>query len=274
MPQSQDEFALARLARLALLVVGSSLSCPGVGATLLDFEIVASYPHDVTSYTQGLVYASDHLYESSGQYGRSRVQRSELVTGTVSALQRLKKAFFGEGLARHGDRLYQLTWKSERGFIYRMGTLERIGDFRFEGQGWGLASDGQRLYMSNGSAVISVRNTTDFSEIREFEVRDGGRALQNLNELEFIEGQLWANVYTSPIIVVIDPHSGSVSARLDLSQLVALQGPEADVLNGIAYDPASRRLFVTGKLWPTVYELRVKNKPPPSGTAFPSPNDY
>ena len=218
---------------------------------------MATYPHDVESYTQGLLYAGGHLYESSGKYGQSRVQRTELATGTVTTLQPLEDEYFGEGLAKHGDRLYQLTWKAGRGFVYRLGTLEPIGGFRYDGQGWGLTSDGRQLYMSDGSAFISIRDPRDFSESHRFRVHDDDRDVTHLNELEFVNGHIWANIYRSPTIVMIDPTSGRVSARLDLSQLVDAQDDRADVLNGIAHDPDSDRIFVTGKFWPTLYELRL-----------------
>ena len=230
---------------------------PSAQPVLVQFEIEKSHPHDPDAYTQGLLFHDGYLYESTGKYGRSTVRRVDLDTGEAFAVRPLSREFFGEGLARVGNRLYQLTWKARRGFVYDLRTLDPVGEFRYQGEGWGLASDGSLLYMSNGSSVISVRNPEDFAELRKIHVHGQDVPTSNLNELEIIDGMIWANVYRSPIVLIIDPTTGEVTGYLDLQNLAHRQPRSADVLNGIAYDAEADRLFVTGKFWPTLYELRL-----------------
>lgn len=227
------------------------------GVPLWAYEVVARYPHDTGAYTQGLLYTDGVLYESTGQYGESSVRRVALTTGEVLAIHRLPTHLFGEGLARVADRLVQLTWRAGTAFVYTLDGLERVGHFRYPGEGWGLAEADGRLYMSNGSHVITVRDPRDFGEIDQIEVSEGFTPVTRLNELEVIDGRIWANVWRTPRIVVIDPLDGQLVAQLDLSALEDEQGPRAEVLNGIAYDAAGDRIFVTGKRWSWLYEIRV-----------------
>mgnify|MGYP003572163112 CR=1 FL=1 len=246
---------------LMLITTMSLLGLPthtdGGGAPLWEHQVVAVYPHDPDAYTQGLVYAGGALYESTGQYGASELRRVALESGEVLASHKLDDRLFGEGLAKVRDRLFQLTWRSQVGLVYALEELEPVAYFRYTGQGWGLAQDGDHLFMSNGSSRISVRDSGNFSTIREIHVQHDQRPVTRLNELEIIDGRIWANVWLSPRIAVIHPDTGAVTAWLDLSDLVSQQTGKAEVLNGIAYDARGDRIFVTGKYWPRLYQIRV-----------------
>lgn len=220
--------------------------------------IVATYPHDPTAFTEGLVADGDTLYESTGLYGESDVRVVDLASGAVRQERQLDSAVFGEGLARVDERLIQLSWREGTGYVYELATLAPAGTFAYTHEGWGITYDGQHLLVSDGTATIRRLDPTTFAEIGRFEVRDGDLPVEQLNELEMVRGQLWANVWQTDRIVRIDPVGGRVLGWLDLAGLLpAAESAGADVLNGIAYDEARDRLFVTGKLWPTLFELRV-----------------
>ena len=226
----------------------------------LDFTVVASYPHDRHAYTQGLVYAAGALYESTGLYGRSTLRRVNLESGRPELVRELAPHLFGEGLTAFGDRLIQLTWRAGTALVYSRDDLRRAGELRYPTQGWGLTHDGRHLIMSDGSATLYFRDPVTFAELRRVEVRDDGGPVRLLNELEHVGGQVYANVYGSPLILRIDPRSGRVTGRVDLSPLVAESRatPGADVLNGIAYVPGSGRFLVTGKRWSRLYAVILK----------------
>ena len=246
----------ARLsAFVACLLVSASL-CAG-GTPLIEFRIAVEYPHDAGASTQGLVIDRGALYESTGLRGRSSLRKVQLTTGRVVRKRRLSDRLFGEGLALVGDELYQLTWTSGRAFVLRLKDFSLVREHRYAGEGWGLAYDGARLVMSDGSATLRFRDPTTFRVERELEVREGVRAIEALNELEVVNGSVFANVWRSDRVARIDPASGAVTGWLDLSSIAARErsAGSAGVANGIAWD--GRRLFVTGKLWRSVYGLEL-----------------
>ena len=226
---------------------------------LYTYEVVARYPHDPDAYTQGLLFADGSLYESTGRYGSSSVRVVALESGAVQREVKLGTASFGEGLALVGERLIQLTWKEEKALVYDKNSLVQVGQFPYRGEGWGLAFDGETLVQSDGTDLLRFRDPTTFAEIRRVRVRAGDEPVRLLNELEYIDGEIWANVWKAPYIARIDPDSGRVKGWVVLKGIFDASGiPDEDaVLNGIAYDGSADRIFVTGKLWPTVFEIRV-----------------
>ena len=228
----------------------------------LSFQIVREFPHDSRAFTQGLLWRDGFLYEGTGLEGRSSVRRVELETGRVVQKWNLPPQYFGEGLAFLNDRFYKLTWTSETAFVLDPKTLQPLKRFSYRGEGWGLTTDGKQLLMSNGSDVLTWRNPQNFAATGQIRVTRNGQPLRNLNELEWIDGKVWANVWTTDVIVVIDPKTGVVQSEVDLS---ALRGRfsatgEEDVLNGIAFDAQNKRLFVTGKNWPKLFWLEVSSE--------------
>lgn len=226
------------------------------------YVVKASYPHLRTSYTQGLYFDGGALWESTGQYGASVIQRLDPATGRAEVLVRLPKNEFGEGIARVGDQIYQLTWQNNTAHIYDARTFEKLRDVRYAGEGWGLTTDGETLYMSDGSEHIWEVDPATFRRGRKITVTAAGRPVQFLNELEWIEGKIWANVYTTDQIVIIDPATGVVEGVVDLAGLLPEKeiSPTTDVLNGIAYDPSAKRIFVTGKNWSRLFEIEIVKK--------------
>jgi glutamine cyclotransferase len=233
------------------------------------YKIVNSYPHDTGAYTQGLFWHEGELWESTGEYGASTLRRVALETGGAVRSVAVPDGFFAEGAAILGGRVYQLTWLEKKCFVYDAATLERTGEFTYNGEGWGLTTDGARLYMSDGSANITVRNPADFSVERMIVVRNAGRPVQYLNELEWIDGKIWANLYvvdyremTSPKTVIIDPASGAVEGVVDFTGIYGQLAvtSSTDVMNGIAHDPATGRTFVTGKRWNRLFEIEIFKK--------------
>lgn len=231
-------------------------------------EVVDRLEHDVTAFTQGLVHADGLLYESAGQYGESDVRLVEPGTGEVLLTTPLEEQFFGEGLAMYDGRLFQLTWQEQQLFVWDRCTLEELNRMDYAGEGWGLAADGEVLWRSDGSFLLYRHDPDTFEAIGTVEVTDRGVRLARLNELELVDGQIMANVFGEPWIAVIDPETGEVTAWVDGSPLVAevVTTDSEDVLNGIAVDPESGRLWLTGKRWPTLFEVRIvpgDELPPP-----------
>lgn len=223
------------------------------------YRVVAAYPHAETSYTQGLFYSDGCLWEGTGQLGESRLLRVELGTGRGEVVASLPASEFGEGIARVGDELFQLTWQSNKAYVYDIRTGRLLREHRYAGEGWGITTDGERLYMSDGSASVTVLDPATFKRLRRFTVTLDGEPVRLLNELEWIDGRIWANVYTSDKIVVIDPRTGAVERIVDLEGLLPAEkiGERTDVLNGIAWDQATGRIFVTGKNWPELYQIEI-----------------
>jgi glutamine cyclotransferase len=253
---------------LALLLLLSA--CAPQGVRQLRVEVIATYPHDTDAFTQGLLYYNGKLYESTGLYGESDLREVDLETGEVIRLRALPEVFFGEGLARVEDRLIQLTWREETAFVYDLETFNELRRFSYRGEGWGLCFDGTELYMTDGSATLFRRDPETFALRGELTVtreQNGQRqAVRNLNELECVGNYVYANVFMSEEIVQIDKRSGRVVAVIDASGLVTraqLRALHPDperlanaVLNGIAYHPERETFFITGKLWPTIFEVR------------------
>jgi len=251
--------ALAAMAAAAVQTACSNGAEPS-GPLRYTYDVVNVYPHDPEAWTQGLVYSDGFLYESTGLYGRSSVRRVRLATGEVLLQRDLAEEYFGEGLAACEGRLVQLTWLNRRGFVYDRATLEPRGEFGYASQGWGLAYDGKRLIMSDGTPTLRFLHPETYEELGQVEVYDGDEPVSKLNELEFVEGHLFANVYPTDRLARIDAATGRVTAWIDLSGLPKRGGfrPEpGECLNGLAYDAATGRFFVTGKRWPKVFEIKL-----------------
>ena len=229
------------------------------------FTVVKSWPHDPGAFTQGLEFEQGRLYEGTGGEGKSELREVALQTGDVLRMATLPQNTFGEGITILGNRVYQLTWKSKRGFVYDLTTFKRISEFAYEGEGWGLANDGTSLIMSDGSDSLTFRDPATFAVSRTLQVADGDRAVSQLNELEWVNGEIYANIWQSDSLVRIDPRSGEVIGYINLRGIFSpsdrsryLQpGQAVDVLNGIAYDDATGRLLVTGKWWPRIYQIAI-----------------
>lgn len=234
-----------------------------------SFEVINSWPHDPAAFTQGLIYHHGTLFESTGLYGASSLREVELETGAVLRRVAVPQQYFAEGLTIFGDRIVQLTWQSQQGFVYDLQSLGLRGGFSYSGEGWGLTHDGQLLIMSDGTHQLRFLDPATFAVVRSVGVYDDGRPLTNLNELEYIRGEVYANIWQTDRIARIDPQSGRILGWIDLSGLLPATDRSAsvDVLNGIAYDEATDRLFVTGKRWPKLFEIRLKRAagPPAAG---------
>ena len=233
---------------------------PAKKTPVFNYVLVKAYPHDPQAFTQGLIFLNGFLYESTGLQGRSSLRQVELESGKVLKHYGLPAHFFGEGLTHWKDRLIQLTWKSGTGLVYERETFRLLKKFAYASEGWGLTQDGRHLIMSDGSARLYFLDPDTFREIRRLEVHDDGRPIQNLNELEFVNGEVLANVFMTDRIARISPKSGRVTGWIDCKGLLSPQDAHrpVDVLNGIAYDAGAGRLFVTGKLWPKLFEIKVK----------------
>lgn len=228
------------------------------------YRIMKTYPHDQQAFTQGLVYHQGFLYEGTGLRGRSSLRKVELETGKVLQIHQLPARYFGEGIVIWQDKIIQLTWTSQVGFVYDRETFEQIGEFNYPTEGWGITHDGEKLIMSDGTNTLYFLDPETFAEIGQVKVKYGNQPVNRLNELEYINGEVFANVWMTDWIVRIDPNTGQVVGAIDLT---GLYYPDAqfkgnDVLNGIAYDPEGDRLFVTGKLWPNLYEIELVPKEP------------
>jgi glutamine cyclotransferase len=235
---------------------------PGNGTVpVFGYRIVNTYPHDRGAFTQGLVYRSGVLYEGTGLYGQSTLRRVDLRTGDVRGTVTLGSDYFGEGIAVLKNRIYQLTWREQTGFVYDRETFALLGDFSYSREGWGLTTDGTRLIASNGTDQITFHDPGTFAELDSIAVRADGEPVQRLNELEYVNGEIWANVFQTDRIARIDRTTGAVRGWIDLSGLLSENdraGPVVGVLNGIAYDAAKNRLFVTGKNWPKLFEIKLR----------------
>jgi glutaminyl-peptide cyclotransferase len=243
-----------------LAVTAQEASPVAAIAPTFGYRVVTEYPHDRRAFTQGLAYVDGVLYEGTGLYGESTLRRVDLETGEVQQAVRLSEEYFGEGIAVLGDRIYQLTWKNGVCVVVDRETFELQDAFTYQTEGWGLTTDGERLIMSDGTNRLFIRDPETFAELDTIDVYDGARAIWNLNELEVVDDEIWANVWQTDLIARIDPETGQVTGWIDLTGLLSEKGRQrhsVDVLNGIALDPETDRLFVTGKLWPKLFEIEV-----------------
>jgi len=269
---------MADMARLPLILVlllslaslrcngGASSNTPSNNApentvpAKLSYQIVNIWPHDPNAFTQGLVVLDGKLLESTGQEGRSSLRNVDLQTGRILKQVEVPEPFFAEGIALLNNKIYQLTWQHQLGFIYDAQSFEKLGQFNYNGEGWGLTTDGQSLILSDGSNRIRFLDPDSFRVTKTIAVMDGKVPVDQLNELEFVNGEIYANIWHEDRIAVVNPQTGRVTAWIDLAGLLQpgdVDDPEA-VLNGIAYDQSSGRLFVTGKLWPRLFEIKIK----------------
>lgn len=247
---------------LAIFALISGTLLPAQSAVEYTYQVVRVYPHDSSAFTQGLEYRGGFLYEGTGLNGRSSLRKVRLETGEVVKRVDLSPEFFGEGITLLKDEIVQVTWQSQLGFVYRTSDFQLLRKFKYSGEGWGLATNGRDVFLSNGTSEIRVLDGATFAEKRRIQVRDGNTPIDQLNELEFVNGEIFANVWQTDRVVRISPATGKVTGWIDLR---GLRGPAARddlgaVLNGIAYDSVGKRLFVTGKLWPRLFEIRLVPK--------------
>jgi glutaminyl-peptide cyclotransferase len=227
------------------------------------FRIINTYPHDRTAFTEGLIYSDGFLYESTGLYGQSTLRKVDLTTGRVLQSSSLASQYFGEGLTLWQDSLIQLTWQTHLGFVYARDTFKLMSSFTYTTEGWGLTNDGSRLIMSDGTSTMHFLDPATFQVNGSIQVKDKGIPVVNINELEYVNGKIYANIWMTDKIAIINPATGDVESWIDLTGLLPpFANPVAvDVLNGIAYDSVGKRLFVTGKLWPLLFEIELVPKP-------------
>lgn len=227
------------------------------------YKVVHTYPHDPNAFTEGLFYLNGYLYESTGLEGHSSIRKVRLETGEVVLTRDLSPSYFGEGITYWGNRLIQLTWKSQIGFVYNLNTFAPEGQFKYPGEGWALTRNEREIIMSDGTSQLRILDPKTLHEVRRIQVTAQGKPVDQLNEVEWFQGSILANIWQTDRIARIDPKTGAVVAWIDLSGILPagerIPG-HTDVLNGIAYDPAAGRLFVTGKLWPKLFEIRVVMK--------------
>jgi glutaminyl-peptide cyclotransferase len=226
---------------------------------LYTFQVINSWPHDRAAFTQGLVFYEGALYESTGLYGHSSLRQVDLRTGDVQRITNLPAQYFAEGMTIFQGKVFQLTWKEHIGFIYDLENFSPLGQFSYEGEGWGLTHDEHSLILSDGTNQIRFIDPQTFRVERVIDVYNSDLPLKRLNELEYIKGEIYANVWQTNWIVRIDPQSGKILGWIDLTGLLSAgdKSPSTDVLNGIAYDQINDRFFVTGKLWPKIFEIRL-----------------
>lgn len=226
---------------------------------LMSYSIISTYPHDTSSYTQGLLIYKGAIYEGTGNYGFSKLKKVDVTTGKTLQEISLDKKFFGEGVTILNDTLYQLTWKEKKVFVYTLKDLKKVKEFDVDIEGWGLTTDGKNLIVSTGSSDLFYYDPATFKLLKAQTVTDSGSPSFNLNELEYIDGFVYANQYTYPYIFKINPNTGEIVAKADLTQMwdrAKALDPNAEVPNGIAYDPAAKKIYITGKWWPELYEVQ------------------
>lgn len=267
-PRSRRGMLLC-LSVLAAIVSSSSAQAqrisqlPGHAAKappVYGYQVVHSYPHDPEAFTQGLVYKNGFLYESTGLQGQSTVRKVELKTGRVLQQAGLPDALFGEGITIWEERLIGITWQSQFGYVLDVQTFKPQARFSYPGEGWGLTNNSTEVIMSDGSEELRFLDPKTLRELRRLAVSAAGKPVTQLNELEWVEGEVWANIWQTDRIARIDPKSGQVTGWIDLTGLLSAaerRQSQADVLNGIAYDPQTKRIFVTGKLWPKLFEIKL-----------------
>jgi glutaminyl-peptide cyclotransferase len=249
---------------LILLALLLATSACGAAIPTYGYRVVHVYPHDPSAYTEGLFYKDGYLYESTGEKGASTIRKVELETGKVLQRHDVPARYFGEGIVDWNGELIQLTWQDQTGFVYGLDDFKLRRSFSYPGEGWALTRDDRRLYMSDGSSVLRILDPTTLATVGSIMVTADGVPVTNLNELEWVDGEIYANVWLTNRIARIDPASGHVVGWIDLSGLFdvsTLPVPMNDVLNGIAWDAGKRRLFVTGKHWPKLFEIELVKRP-------------
>jgi glutamine cyclotransferase len=228
---------------------------------VLQYKIINTFPHDPEAFTQGLVWKDGFLYESTGLYGSSSLRKVELETGNILQQHYLSDDYFGEGITIFRDKIYQLTWKEQIGFIYDRETFQLLETFSYSQEGWGITHDGEYLIISDGSPILHFVDPLTLEEIKQIEVHEKQSPVNRINELEYIQGKIYANIWQTDRIAIIEPGSGRITAWFDLSnilnQLDVDENVKIDVLNGIAYDSENNRLLVTGKLWPVLFQIEI-----------------
>lgn len=243
------------------ILLGTAENATGAGIPIYNYKIINAYPHDREAFTQGLAYDGGMLYEGTGLYGKSTLRKVDLETGRVLEQIHLPDWFFGEGIAIWKDRLVQLTWQSGIGLVYNKESLSSVGNFSYRTEGWGITSYGKYLIMSDGTDALYILDPDTFKVTGLIKVRYNGQPVKGLNELEYIRGRIYANVWPTRRIVIISPENGEVRACINLDGLLSKENSSnTDVLNGIAYDSEDDRLFVTGKLWPSLFEIKLAAK--------------
>lgn len=247
---------------LALGQVLNFLFLINTKAPVYTVKIINVYPHDREAFTQGLFYHEGFLYESTGLHGKSSLRKTDLKTGKIIKKIALPDQYFAEGITLHKNKIYQLTWTNQLMFVYDSGNFKRIRAIKYSGEGWGITSDGQKLFMSDGSAKITCRDPDTFAVKSVLHVADGKTVISGINELEYIGGEIWANIFMEDIIARISPSTGEILGWVDLTPLYSMMNKYEgiDVLNGIAYDEKKERIFVTGKYWPYIFEIRIKKR--------------
>jgi glutamine cyclotransferase len=259
-------FILGLFALLGAVLVIACLNLSGClfpgnsdNIPVYSYNVVNTYPHDRDAFTEGLVFEDGVLYEGTGLYGNSSLRKVELGTGAVLQTYELPAEFFGEGITIYGDKIIQLTWQSNIGFVYDKNSFELLQEFNYSTEGWGITHDGTRLIMSDGTSTLHFLDPETFEEIGQLEVFDDDGTVTKLNELEYVQGEIYANVWQTDLVARIAPETGRVIGWVDLRGLLTAEdrSEPVDVLNGIAYDAATDRLFVTGKLWPKLFEIEL-----------------
>ena len=251
-------YLVSAVCALLAVVMCSQVPCEEE-IPVYGYEVVNVYPHDPEAFTQGLVFQDGVLYEGTGRYGKSELRRIDLVNGKVTGRVKLPGRFFGEGIAIVDGEIVQLTWKSGTGFVYDSKELSVLRTFRYSSEGWGITYDRTRLIMSDGTSTLRFLNAMSMKRESSLEVSAAGRMIKGLNELEFVKGSIYANVWRTWRIAIISPRTGEVSAWIDLQGILNEEKEEktSGVLNGISYDSEGERLFVTGKNWPKLFEIKV-----------------
>lgn len=251
---------------VSIVAVGAAIGAAAANreraSSVGTFRVVAEFPHDPKAFTQGLVIHDGKLYEGTGLEGESSLRRVDLKTGRVEARMDLVKPYFGEGIAIFDRKIYQLTWRNRRVLVYDLDTLKFLKSMRYSGDGWGLTTDGEHLILSDGSSTLKVLDPQTMDVLRKLPVMAGKRPVDKLNELEYVGGEIWANIWHSDRIVRISADTGDVLGWIDLAALYPLsrRPSKEDVLNGIAYDAVEKRIFVTGKNWPKLYEIEIDTR--------------
>ncbi len=256
-------FGLALFAfSAAIFVCSCSNSKTSTDVQFYTYEIVNTYPHDRNAYTQGLVFEDGLLYESTGLHRRSSLRKVELKTGNILKIHKLKNQFFGEGITIYGDKIIQLTWHSNTGFVYDKNSFKLLRKFDYPTEGWGITYDGKHLIMSDGTSTLHFLNPENFNQIGLVKVYDNNGTVAGINELEYVKGAIYANIWPTNRIAEIDPQTGQIISWIDLTGLLKRRNlkQKVDVLNGIAYDKDNDRLFVTGKLWTNLFEIKLVRK--------------